>query len=66
VLLILSGRDLTAGEFKDVVSADPVWQELIAASTVMKHDFAEADHTFSSAVWRDQVAEWTISWIKQL
>jgi exosortase A-associated hydrolase 1 len=66
VLLILSGRDLTAGEFKDVVSADPVWQELIAASTVMKQDFAEADHTFSSAVWRDQVGEWTISWIKQL
>jgi exosortase A-associated hydrolase 1 len=66
VLLILSGRDLTADEFKDVVSADPVWQELIAASTVMKHYFAEADHTFSSAVWRDQVAEWTISWIKQL
>lgn len=66
VLLILSGRDLTADEFKDVLAADPVWQELIAASTVMKQDFAEADHTFSSAVWRDQVAEWTIRWIKQI
>ncbi|MBS4052353.1 MAG: hydrolase 1, exosortase A system-associated [Methylomonas sp.] len=66
VLLILSGRDLTADEFKDVVRTDPVWQALLAHSRVQKHDFAVADHTFSSAVWRDQVAEWTLNWIKQL
>jgi exosortase A-associated hydrolase 1 len=66
VLLILSGRDLTADEFKDVVNADPVWQGLLARSSLERFDFAEADHTFSSATWRDQVAEWTISWIKQI
>ncbi len=66
VLLILSGRDLTADEFKGVIGADSVWQTLFRHSRVQKHDFAEADHTFSSAVWRDQVAEWTISWIKLL
>ncbi len=66
VLLILSGRDLTADEFKEVVKSDPEWQALLADVRVTRHNFPEADHTFSSAVWRNQVAEWTLNWIKQL
>jgi uncharacterized protein len=66
VLLILSGRDLTADEFKHAVANDPDWQKLLSNPLVTKHDFLEADHTFSSAVWRDQVAEWTASWVTTL
>lgn len=66
VLLILSGRDLTADEFKEAVKSDPEWQSLLADARVTRRDFPEADHTFSSAAWRDQVAEWTLGWIKQL
>lgn len=66
VLLILSGRDLTAEEFKETVKGDSEWQRLLNDSRVTRHDFVEADHTFSSAVWRDQVAEWTSTWIKNL
>jgi exosortase A-associated hydrolase 1 len=66
VLLILSGRDLTADEFRDAVNADPQWQALLAAPRLTRRDFVEADHTFSSAVWRDQVAEWTANWIQSL
>ncbi len=65
VLLILSGRDLTADEFKDVVAADPFWQGLLINSRVTRHDFAEADHTFSSAIWRNQVAVYTLEWLKK-
>lgn len=66
VLLILSGRDLTADEFKGTVKGDPEWQFLLSQSRITRHDFAEAAHTFSSADWRDQVAGWTSIWIKSL
>ncbi|MGZ5000571.1 MAG: hydrolase 1, exosortase A system-associated [Methylomonas sp.] len=66
VLLILSGRDLTAEEFKETVKGDSEWQNLLNDSRVTRRDFAEADHTFSSAVGRNQVAEWTSIWIKSL
>lgn len=64
VLLILSGRDLTADEFKETVKGDSEWRSLLSESRVTRHDSAEADHTFSSAAWRDQVADWTSNWIK--
>lgn len=63
VLLILSGRDLTADEFKEAVKGDSEWQALLGASHVTRHEFAEADHTFSSVAWREQVACWTREWI---
>lgn len=66
ILLILSGRDLTADEFKETVKGDPEWQALLSEVRVTRRDFAEADHTFSSASWRDQVAEWTSIWVKNL
>jgi exosortase A-associated hydrolase 1 len=64
VLLILSGKDLTADEFKEAVKSDAEWQRLLADQRVTRHDFTESDHTFSSRAWRDQVAEWTLAWIK--
>jgi exosortase A-associated hydrolase 1 len=66
VLLILSGRDLIADEFKETVKSDPEWQALLARNNLTRHDFAAADHTFSSSAWRKQVEEWTSTWIKQL
>lgn len=66
VLLILSGRDLTADEFKETVKHDVQWQTLLADARVSRHDFIVADHTFSSQAWRDQVAEWTFTWFNQL
>jgi exosortase A-associated hydrolase 1 len=66
VLLILSGRDLTADEFKQVVADDLEWQLLLNTPQVTRQDFVESDHTFSSAAWRDQVAEWTLQWINKL
>jgi hypothetical protein len=66
VLLVLSGRDLTAGEFKEMVKSDPKWQSLLAEKRVTRHDLADADHTFSSAIWREKVAGWTLMWVKSL
>lgn len=66
VLLILSGRDLTADEFRETVKGDLEWQGLLVDSRVTHHDLQQSDHTFSSAAWRDQVAEWTLLWINSL
>ena len=59
VLLILSGRDLTAREFEDAVAASPRWRALLDAERVTLRRLADADHTFSNRAWRDRVALWT-------
>ena len=64
VLLIMSGRDLTAAEFLDTVAASREWQQVLASSNVTRHDLAAADHTFSRREWRDQVTAWSRSWIQ--
>lgn len=64
VLLILSGADLTAQEFRDAVQASRPWQKLLAAPRVTQQELAQADHTFSRRAWRDQVADWTGEWMR--
>jgi len=64
VLLILSGDDLTAAEFKDAVTASRQWRKLLGAPYVTKRELSEANHTFSRREWRDQVAQWTADWVR--
>ena len=65
VLLILSGNDLTAQEFKDLVARSPGWQSLLQGERVTRRELPEANHTFGRREWRDQVAEWTRGWLMQ-
>lgn len=64
VLLILSGDDLTAREFKDMIAGSRSWRRLLARPNVSRRDLAESNHTFSRAAWRDQVANWTLAWMR--
>jgi len=66
VLLILSGNDLTAQEFKDVVAKSRRWRQLLAGERVTRFDLPEANHTFARREWRNQVARWTEAWVKDL
>ena len=63
LLLILSGRDLTAQEFKDALEDSARWRKMLASSAVVRRDLAQADHTFSRREWRDEVAKWTAEWL---
>lgn len=63
-LLIISGVDLTAQEFMDMVKASPAWQRQLEDARVSRQDFALADHTFSRRAWRDQVSDWTVAWMQ--
>ncbi|THF63641.1 hydrolase 1, exosortase A system-associated [Pseudothauera nasutitermitis] len=62
-LLILSGRDYVAQEFEQVL-AGAAWGTLHPPSAI--HRLPEADHTFSSAPWRDEVARQTACWLRTL
>ena len=47
LLVVTSGRDLTAKEFKDSVREDSMWQVALAKPTCVRLEFPDADHTFS-------------------
>jgi hypothetical protein len=64
VLLILSGRDLTAQEFDVLTQGSKRWAKLVADARVERRTLAEANHTFSTRAWRDQVCAWTVDWIR--
>jgi len=66
VLFILSGRDLTADEFREVVKSDEKWQSLFELPDVNTVELVGADHTFSSQKWRDEVSQLTLHWVSQL
>ncbi len=66
VLLILSGNDLVAREFEDTVESSGAWQVLLDTPRFVRKDLPDADHTFSTRTWRDQVADWTRDWVKAL
>jgi hypothetical protein len=66
LLLILSGRDLTAREFEAWVAASRRRRGLLAERDTALMRVPEADHTFSSRAWRDAAAAATLQWIHQL
>jgi exosortase A-associated hydrolase 1 len=64
ILLILSGNnDYVADEFRDLVKASRRWRKALKRINTTRHEFPQANHTFSQSDWRDQVAEWTRRWI---
>ena len=65
VLLILSGKDLTAREFEDAAKLSPLWQTLLQEDRVTIERLPEADHTFSQAAWRRTVEQQTCDWLKK-
>lgn len=64
-LLIMSGNDLTAAEFGDLLKADCNWQQAVTDKVTRQHHIASANHTFSSQLWRAEVERVSIDWIKK-
>lgn len=63
VLIILSGRDLTAKEFRDFIRSSQSWRRVLINKNVEFRELPEANHTFSSTEWRHQVEKWTEEWL---
>lgn len=64
VTIILSGDDLTAQEFMNLASSDARWRKALRASKARTTVVEQANHTFSSKVWRARVADLTMGGIK--
>ncbi|MEM6640650.1 MAG: hydrolase 1, exosortase A system-associated [Pseudomonadota bacterium] len=64
-LLILSGDDMTAQEFRDHASASEQWQAVFARSRFDTQHMEAANHTFSCEAWRDDVAARVIAWARE-
>jgi 2-succinyl-5-enolpyruvyl-6-hydroxy-3-cyclohexene-1-carboxylate synthase len=64
VLVLLSGEDYTAKEFQTWLAQNDAGRKCLLSRRVTRHDIAAADHTFSRAVWRQEVEATTIAWLK--
>jgi len=64
LLLVLSGRDLTAAEFRDNVNTSAGFKTLLSSPRVSQYELSDADHTFSRKIWKDQMAQWAVDWMK--
>lgn len=63
VLVLISGRDLTAQEFVDLRTRDPRWRRLLARESVETVELHDADHTFSSGEALGSATRHTIDWL---
>ncbi|MDD5297598.1 MAG: hydrolase 1, exosortase A system-associated [Rhodocyclaceae bacterium] len=66
ILLILSGRDLTAREFVEYARTSGMWTQMNKRERLRQLGLPESDHTFSSAEWRDEVEDATLSFLGEL
>ena len=65
VLIILSGQDYTAKEFLEYTRSNRRWSGLIGRDNIERADLVDADHTFSTASWRQRVETLTVEWLKR-
>lgn len=66
VLLLLSGRDLTAREFQDFCARSPEWTTWLSSERVTPVDLSEADHTFSVVTSLNRASDRVKLWLSAL
>ncbi|MCU7375650.1 hydrolase 1, exosortase A system-associated [Paucibacter sp. O1-1] len=64
VLLLLSGKDLTAKEFIDTATTAPAWAGVLNGPNISREDLPQADHTFSEDTQRRQLEQICIDWLR--
>ena len=63
VLIILSGEDFTADEFRELVNSTESWKNLLSSDCFETHTLTDANHTFSTQRWRSEVEKKSLDWI---
>lgn len=64
ILVLISGKDLTAQEFVDLCGVDPRWQRQLARRSVEQVALTDADHTFSNREALARAIRHTIDWLR--
>jgi len=65
VLCVLSGQDITAAEFSELIK-ESEWRDLMARPGIRTERLARANHTFATAEDRAQVEALTLHWLSSL
>ena len=65
-LVLLSGEDLVAAEFRQRCADDPQWKALLSRPPVQCVELPGADHTCSSAQHRARVEDETLAFVRGL
>lgn len=63
IMVILSGRDQTAAEFRIEAARHGPLRNAMERGTVTLVEMPEADHTMSAGRWQDEVAAHTMRWL---
>lgn len=63
VLVVLSGRDGTAAEFRMAAAKRGALERALARANAKRVEVEDADHTFSNAEWRNEAAAVTLRWL---
>src|SRR5450830_1236052 len=63
VFIILSGADLGAREWDELIAASGVWRALASSPQWQQVHIGGANHTFASAAWRAQVEQACLDWM---
>lgn len=66
VLFILSGNDLVAAEFLTLKQKNLAWRKVLRRDNVDWHYVPDANHTFSSVAWRNEVALVTYEAVRKI
>ena len=66
VLLVLSGRDLTAREFEDYCGSSPVWTRWLSSRQLTRVRLEDADHTFSASASLQEASRRILEWLCDL
>ena len=64
VLVLLSGNDQTAEEFRLAIMKPGPLQSAMRDSRVVQVEIADADHTLSTVAWRDHASVLTLDWLR--
>ncbi len=63
VLVLISGRDLTAQEFLDLRKRSKTWKGILKRSDIETTVFPFADHTMSTRVHLDEATDACVDWL---
>jgi exosortase A-associated hydrolase 1 len=66
VLIMISGRDLTAKEFVDLGDSSPHWRRAVRRKTVRILNVPAADHTFSVRTCLDESIRGCLEWLNDV
>ena len=66
LLLVLSGNDLTADEFRESLARFKQLRKFVSGPNVTNHEISNADHTFSATDLKLALADKIIDWLRSI